>query len=31
MEKYIKTVYQDYIYEVTGIKDYESLLILDSA
>ena len=31
MEKYINTVYFDYLFEVTGNKDFASILILDSA
>ena len=31
MENYINTVYLDYLFEVTGNKDFASILILDSA
>ena len=31
MNLYIETVYLDYIYDVTGSKEFKSMLILDSA
>ena len=31
MENYINTVYLDYIFDMTGSRDFASILILDSA